>query len=185
MVFSEQARTLEDAFFLKEDQKLVENLRNLKKMQETQAALAQVSGIQDEQVLKRLVELDIHPEVVAALAVVPLVEVAWADGDVDAQERAAILKIVEQSGVAPGGIEYQLIDEWLTHRPEPRLLEAWKHYVEGLCGSLNPEERGAFKQAFLANTRQVAEASGGFFGLSSKVSKSEAQVLAQLENAFG
>jgi uncharacterized membrane protein YebE (DUF533 family) len=100
----EFSRQLEDAFFLKEDKKLIEKYKQLKKMEETKQRLAEVSGIKDEAILKKLVELKIQAETVASLALVPLVEVAWADGDVDESEKEAILMAVEKSGVAKGGV---------------------------------------------------------------------------------
>ncbi|HOU92007.1 MAG TPA: hypothetical protein PLU22_13235, partial [Polyangiaceae bacterium] len=81
--FGRAAKLLEDAFFLAQDTVLVERLRALRKMQESKEALAAASGIASDAILSRLVELDVRPETVAALATVPLIEVAWADGEVD------------------------------------------------------------------------------------------------------
>ena len=79
-----QRRSLEDAFFLKEDEKLLQEMRTIKKMAETRESLAAVTGIRDEQVLQKLLKLDIHAETAVSFALVPLVEVAWADGKLSA-----------------------------------------------------------------------------------------------------
>ncbi len=183
--FKAWGRPLEDAFFVQEDQILIQKLREMKKMEETKDALAQVSGIKNPQVLEKLVKLDVHPEIVASLAVVPLIEVAWADGDVDAKERERVLSLVEKQGIAKGGIEYQLIERWLMHRPEPKLLDAWTHYIEGLCEQMNEVEIAALREELLHNTHAVAKASGVLLGfIGSKVSKSEKAVLERLGQAF-
>ena len=96
-----RSKELEDAFFLKQDQKLIEELRKMKAMEESISALREASSIQDEKILEKLVELDIHAEMVAALAAVPLIEVAWADGRVDPDEMEAILKAADGSGIHP------------------------------------------------------------------------------------
>lgn len=177
-------RELEDSFFLQEDQLLIERLKALRRMEESREALAQASGISDPKVLQRLVELGVRPECVAPLALVPIVEVAWADGSVDDRERKAVLDAAEARGIRAGDIQHTLLESWLAHRPAPALLEAWQHYVTGLLPQLGAAERQALRGELLDRARAVAEASGGFLGLGSKVSKAEAAVLAQLDRAF-
>jgi hypothetical protein len=179
-----RGKDLEDSFFLKEDRELIERLRELNRLKQTKEALSKVSGIHDEKILQRLVELDIHPDIVASLAVIPLIEVAWADGQVDEKERKAILAAAESDGIRRGDIEYQLLESWMARRPEPKLLDAWKHYIEGLCGALSPEERAALKRELLEHARTVAQASGGILGMGNKISKQEAATLQELEEAF-
>jgi uncharacterized membrane protein YebE (DUF533 family) len=58
-------------------------------------------------------ELWIRAETVAALSVVPLVEVAWADGALNAKERRAI---VERAAIAPDSTEGALLEVWLDRR---------------------------------------------------------------------
>jgi hypothetical protein len=166
-----------------EDRRLIEKLQTLKKMQESKQALAEVSGITNDQVLEKLVSLGTTPQTLAALAVVPLVEVAWADGEVDEKERETILKGLGESGVPVGGTEYQLIETWLERRPGSELLKAWQQYVHGLCEKMNDAERAAFRDEVLKRTRMVAEASGGFAGLW-KISATEREMIEQLEASF-
>jgi hypothetical protein len=179
-----RARTLEDRFFLEQDRILIEKRRELKRMEETRQALSAVSGITNEKVLQHLVELDIQAEVLASLAVVPLVEIAWADGKIDEREREAIRRASGEAGLAKGSPDFELLDRWLSHRPGPELLEAWHHYVEGLCELLTPEEREALRADFVGRARRVAEAAGGFLGLTSGISASEQKILERLDSAF-
>jgi hypothetical protein len=180
---NKDSKNLEDAFFLKEDKKLIQKLREMKEMEESKSALAEASGIKNEAVLKRLVEMGIHAEILAALAVVPLVEVAWADGSVKQAEKEAVLQAVDTSGEA-SEIVHELLQSWLQRRPGPSLLEAWSHYVEGLCEVLSESEKESLKQDLLGRARKVAEAHGGFLGFG-KVSKAEEKILVRLEQAFG
>jgi hypothetical protein len=92
LIMRTRAKTLEDLLFLEQDRILIQQLHRMEKMKETKESLAEVSGITNEDVLQKLVELDIRPDVIASLALVPLVEVAWADGEIDEKEKAAILK---------------------------------------------------------------------------------------------
>lgn len=179
-----RARHLEEAFFLEQDRILIERLRAMKTMAETKEALAAVSTITNDAVLARLVELEIKPEIVAALAAVPLVEVAWADGKIDSAERETVLAHAAAQGIAPGSIEHSLLERWLEHRPEPRLLEAWGAYIAGLCERLSADERRLLRDELLRATRSTAEASGGLLGLG-RISSREQAVLDRLAGSFG
>ncbi len=179
-----KGRLLEDKFFLEQDRILVQKLRELRKMEESKQALSAVSGITNAAVLQKLVELDIHPEILASLAVVPLVEVAWADGRVADRARAAIMEASAQNGLAKGSPDYEILDRWLARRPAPELLEAWTHYVHGLCEMMAADEREALRRGLVERARRVAEAAGGFLGLTSPVSAAEQRMLDALEKAF-
>lgn len=180
----DRGRDLEDEFFRREDQRLIERLNELKAVETTREALAKASGITRPAVLDKLVALGIRAETVTALFMVPLVEVAWADGTLDAKERRAILDRTGDSGVARGSAEYALLEAWLDRRPDPKLLTAWTHLVQGMCEQLGPDEAARLKAGLLERARAVAGASGGVLGIGSKVSNIEAAVLAQLEVAF-
>ncbi len=177
-------RELEDSFFLAEDRALIERLKALRMLEEKREDLARASGIQDQKVLQRLVELGVRPESMAPLALVPIIEVAWADGKIDEKERRSVLEAAEAKGIRPGGIEHSLLESWLDRSPSPDLFEAWRHYVAGLCPQLGPDERETLRRELLERARSVAEASGGFLGVGQKISQAEAAVLARLGEAF-
>lgn len=182
---TQYSRRLEDAFFLKEDKKLIEKYQQLKKMEETKQKLSELSGIKDEMILKRIMELDIRPETLTSLLLVPLVEVAWADGEVHEKEKQAILAAAERRGIKKGGIEHETLEQWMTHKPDAALLDAWIHYTRALCERLSASERQTLERELLGRARSVAESAGGFLGLGNKVSDAEQSVLQKLETAFG
>ncbi len=175
---------LEDLFFFKKDQEILEKLRVIKKMKETKESLAEVSGIHDDVILQKLVDLNIRPETLVSLSLVPLIEVAWVDGNVDSKEKDAILLASIKLGWGKDSISYKLLERWLDHKPSPLLFESWKHYVESICSKeLSPEEIKHFKEEIIFHTREVAETSGGILGIG-KISKKEEEMLEKLENAF-
>lgn len=183
-ILRDRGRDLEDEFFHREDQRLIERLNELKAVEMTREALAKATGITKPAVLDRLMALGIRAETVTALFMVPLVEVAWADGTLDAKERRVILDRTGDSGIAGGSAEYALLEAWLDRRPDPKLLTAWTHLVQGMCDQLGQDEAARLKAGLLERARAVASASGGVFGIGSKVSNAEAAVLARLEAAF-
>jgi hypothetical protein len=97
---------------------------NLSKRDTLRAA----SGIADEAVLDQLIALDIQSETVAALSLIPLLEVAWADGGLETSERQAILDGAQTLGLRVGNASYALLKGRLDQRPDPALLTAWQAY---------------------------------------------------------
>ncbi len=180
-ILHDRGRSLEDEFFRREDQRLLQRLSELKAAETTREALAKASGITTPAVLDQLVQLGIRAETLAALSVVPLVEVAWADGELDAKERRAI---VERADVPRDSTAGALLEAWLDRRPDAKLMTAWTQTVRAMRDQLGPEEVARLRASLLDRARAVAAASGGMFGIGSKVSKAEAEMLARLEAAF-
>jgi len=183
--FSGRKSELEDKFFAERDQELLRALREKTALRERKQALAEASGIADEDLLDQLQQLDVGAETLAALSLVPLVAVAWADRTLDPKERQAVLSAAEEKGIGPEHPGYPLLERWLEKRPAPALLATWKDYVAALSGTLSESAHKALKQDLLGRARAVAEAAGGLLGLGSRVSKPEQAVLEELEQAFG
>jgi hypothetical protein len=181
-ILRDRGKALEDEFFHRQNQRLIERLSELKAAESTRDALAKASGITTPAVLEELIKLGIRAETIAALSIVPLLEVAWADGTLDAKERRAV---IDAAGVAPGSTAAALIEAWLDRRPDPQLFTAWTHLVQAMCEQLGPAGAAELKTGLLERAAAVAAASGGRFGLGSRVSSSEAGALARLEAAFG
>jgi hypothetical protein len=183
-ILGDRRKALEEEFFAKQNQRLLRQLRETMAVKAKTEALAAASGITDAAVLEQLAAVDLSGETVAALSLVPLIEVAWADGRLDAKEQSALLAAAEQSGLSKDSASYQLLEEWVKERPSPRVLAAWKAYVAALSVTLDDQAKHALKQDLLGRARTVAEAAGGFLGLGKRISSAEQAVLTELEQAF-
>ncbi len=175
---------LEEEFFLKRDMELIQALREETASKQRKQALADASGIAHDDLLDQLIELDVSSETVAALSLVPLIAVAWADGSIDAKERIAVLDAAEKQGVEKVHPAYQLLEGWLKQKPDAKLLTAWKNQVAALSQTLDEAAKQNLKDDLLGRARAVAETAGGLLGFGNKVSKSEQTVLDDLEQAF-
>jgi hypothetical protein len=185
--FSENpTQSLMDAFFHARDQQLLAEFRQRLEKKDRREQLAAVSGVQDEATLDRLIELNISPEELAAIHVIPLVQVAWADGNVKPEERAAIIQAARDAGIQSRDGHFPLLEHWLNDHPGREMLEAWKYYIQSLCKQLRPEEIAKLKTDTLTLAQKIAEAAGGgLMGLRSKISKAERAMLDELAKAFG
>ena len=90
-VLGDRRKALEEQFFTKQNEELRQQLRKSQEKQASREALARVAGDADAEVLDKLVELGIGPQTWAALEIVPLVEVAWANAQVEEKERKLLL----------------------------------------------------------------------------------------------
>jgi hypothetical protein len=180
----DRRKALEESFFARENAKLLERLKNEQSTQDTREALAQVSGIQSDEVLGKLCELGIEADTWVAVSVAPLVEVAWADGKITDAEREAVLSGAEANGISSSSPGYQLLESWLAHRPDGRLLEVWGEFIVGLCAELSESEQSALQEEILGRARKIADAAGGFLGLGNRISPEEEIILSELSKAF-
>jgi tellurite resistance protein len=178
-----EARMLEEAFFRQRDAELIAEMRRREVAETRKKALAEVSGITDDGVLAQLVENDIHAESLAAFSLVPIIEVAWSDGEIQPAERGVLLKAIGEVGIPQNGVAYRLMERWLERRPEPELLKLWEDYTRAMMQDLGAEMGARVKETVLSHARAVAEAAGGFLGLG-RVSKPEEKMLLALEKAF-
>jgi hypothetical protein len=180
---ADRRRALEDSFFAQLDRALLEKLRAQVMAEEGKQALSTASGIHDEAVLDGLMALGIEVKTVAALTLIPLVEMAWAHGGVAQKERDAILKAAHENGVTPGSAADQLLDCWLNEKPDSKLLAVWKDYVAALRQSADPGAFEKIRDDILDRAEHVAQAADGFLGMAS-VSAREKAMLAELEQAL-
>jgi hypothetical protein len=178
-----KARALEDSFFAKENERILQELRAATAREEKKMEFREYLNVENEEVLDALVELAVEPETLAAFTLVPLVEVAWADGEIQTEERDAIIKAAIDQGVEENSPTAQLLKNWLKTPPAPQLLSTWKGYIEELQGSLSANTRAHMKTSVVGRARAIAEAAGGFLGVAS-ISKAEKKMLEELERAF-
>ena len=179
-----RGKALENEFFRRQGESHRLRLREKEELGERRDALKQIAVVTDDATIDRILDLGITAETWAAVSLVPLVEVAWANGQVEEQERRSVLAAAEANGVSPGSASFALLDNWLAHRPDGRLMETWTGYITELGAELSPAEKHALRDELVSRARHVAEAAGGFLGLGNKVSTEERVVLDTIEKAF-
>lgn len=175
---------LEEAFFAKQNQMLLRRLRENQQAKASRDALSAASGITDDTVLEQLAAHGIDTNTLAALSLVPLVAVAWADGTIDDRERRTAFSRAAEMGLSKQDMAYQTFERWLAERPSPGLLAAWKSYIDAFSATVSNEARRALRQDILDRARAVAGAAGGFLGVGRKISPAEERVLNELEAAI-
>lgn len=179
----ERGRALEDQFYDKENQRKLAAIKEKLSMQQTREELRKASGMTDDAVLDKLAALGLNGKTIAALSLVPLIAVAWADGSIQDNELAAILQGAHGKGLEESSDGYQLLQSWLAQPPSDELFTAWEAYIKALSGQLNEEQNRLLKNQIVGFAKMVAAAAGGILGFG-KVSSAEEKVLGRIEGAF-
>jgi hypothetical protein len=107
---------LEEAFFAKENAKLLDQMRARAERAQQRELLRRIVAIDDDAFLDRLINMGIGPERAMVLRLTPLVFVAWADGHVDEREREAIVRAAAEQGIVAEEMARQVLGDWLERR---------------------------------------------------------------------
>jgi len=177
------ARAMEESFFSRENERLLEKLRKEAELEKQREALRENLQIDDEGLIDRLIELDLTVETVMAFTVIPLVAVAWADGSISRGEKDAVMRASAERGIEEGSTNHQMLLDWLENKPEPSLYTTWKHYAKELTVGMDPAIALAIKESVIKRTTAVAESAGGFLGLNT-ISDEEQAVIDDIEASF-
>src|SRR5437763_4718358 len=107
--FEQRRIGLEEAFFRQKDQQLLQQMRTeLSQIAEKQK-LAHVSGIAIDHVLESLLHAGVTAETLTAVSMIPMIEIAWCDGNVAPEERDAVLNGAVAQGIHTGSASYELL----------------------------------------------------------------------------
>ena len=115
--------------------------------------------------------------------IVPIVQVAWAEGGVSDDERALILQFARERGVQAGSAADRQLQQWLVERPSEdvfsratRLIRAMLDHPEGQSKALTLED-------LVHRCEEIAAASGGILGFG-KISSEERALLRRIQTAL-
>lgn len=177
--FADRGRGLEEEYFRKREAELVEKLRQRHAADATRQQLSEQAGVADTEILQDLQELGYTPETVSLLYLVPLVEVAWAEGGVSDRERELIVEAARARGIEAGSTADALLTEWLTTEPSEQVFERNLRVIRAILAARPEAEREASRSDLLSTATAVAEASGGVLGFRA-VSPEERALLARI-----
>ena len=140
-ILGDREKALEDSYFRQQDAKLLDSLRKGAALDEIAVALSEKLQVDDPELLVRAREAGITAETAAAFLLAPLVQVAWAEGSVTKQERAAALRLAVHRGVDAQSPAYSQLEEWLDVRPPDALFEVASRVIQRRLSVLPPKER--------------------------------------------
>lgn len=145
--------------------------------QEEQEGIASVLHTTDD-IAAAALELGFDRETARILHLVPIIQVAWADNQIQDDEREQILEMASTAGIDGGAHEF--LELLLAERPSDLFFERTNKVIAHLLAS---DSSGHEAEDLLERAKQVASASGGILGFG-KVSSDEKALLEQLSDLF-
>jgi len=137
-------------------------------------------GTDDQALVERLAALGLDGEVAPVLHLLPMVQVAWADGSVSVSERRTILEAVAAAGVAPGSNAATFIASLLESHPSDALLNEILAIMRDILAA-----EGLKPSSLVEACQHVAQSSGGMLGLGNRISPEEADAIHRVAQALG
>lgn len=177
----DREKAMEADYFRKENEKLLEKLRQGAKLDDIAKALADKLQVDNQDLLGRVRDLGVTLETAPALFLTPLVQVAWAEGSVGNREREAVLRLARERDVQEDSPAYAQLVEWLKVRPSDALFDAGLEVIKYGFAVLPPKEMEERIVRLIDACHDVAAASGTelarLLGLGDGVSRVEAHML--------
>ncbi len=132
----------------------------------------------DGQLTAALASLGLDQDNYPAVALLPLIEVAWADGRVQPSERRLIAGIAEGYGMP---ISEDWLARWLDAPPSATAFLTARTVLLGLMSrSDSRAEAPDTIDSLLDLCQRVAETAGGLFGIAFTVTRSERQCIEEI-----
>ncbi len=140
--------------------------------------------MKDPDVIRALGELGMDDLSYKAVAMLPLIQVAWADGAVQDPEKALVLDLAE-TRFEVGEEGAILVKDWLRYPPS---ADYFRKGRDALVALVTKEPEHGLGEGLLDElvelSKRVAKSSGGLFGIGA-VSRSESQALDQISKQLG
>lgn len=181
-------RGLEEEYFRKREQELIEKMRQRAAADAARRKMGEQAGVADEEILQDLQALGYTADTVMLLHLVPLVQMAWAEGSVSDRERQLIIEAARARGIEAGSPADRQLAEWLAQRPSEELFDKTLRAVGAILESRSPEERAAGQRDLVSFCTAIASASGGILGFGAVTDEEKkllARITQELERAHG
>jgi hypothetical protein len=177
--FKERGRALEEDYFRRKEQELIAKMRERAAAETERQRIGQTTGVADAQILQDLQDLGYTADTVTLLHLVPLVQMAWAEGHVSMRERDLIIEAARARGIESGSAADRQLAGWLATRPSEELFNTTMRAIAAMLESRPEEEREASEKDLLSYLTSIATASGGVLGWGA-VSDEERSVLTRI-----
>jgi hypothetical protein len=176
-------RENEEEYFRKQDQELIAKLRTASAAERTRRELDAATGLHDLELLKDVERLGFTAETASLLPLIPVLQVAWAEGDVTSAERALILDLARHRGIDPDSPAGRQLGLWLEHAPAPSVFTGAMRLIEAMLEAGATGAAAVSADDLVKYCESIAHASGGILGIGA-VSSAERRVLEQVETTL-
>lgn len=181
--FKTREQAFEHQFFHAVDRQLLEQMHDQLQTVDDRAGLQAATGIANTALLDELLAAGVDEATLVGFVLLPLAQVAWADGQVDDAERQVVLNTAIALGCNAESPGLQLLEQWLLEPPSSTLFDAWCQCGRQIVSRLSHISQTELQKTLLSRAGLVAEATGGILGMR-RVAAEERQVIQHMERVL-
>jgi hypothetical protein len=181
----DRRRASEDDYFRKKDKELIEKMRAAAAADRSKSELSARTGLSDPALLSELDALGFTPETISVLPLVPVVQMAWAEGGITPAERALLIKLARGRGIAEGSPAAQQLSDWMDQQPSADVFARATRLIRAMLDAGSSDAGTLSADDIIKYSENIAAASGGIFGIGiRRISPDERATLAQIVTAL-
>jgi hypothetical protein len=177
--FAERGRALEDEYFKKKDRELIQRMRQAAAAKQAHSDLSRTSGLADPALVQDLLDLGFTPDTISLLPLVPVLEIAWAEGGITAAERDLIVRLARSRGITENSAADRRLTEWMVNRPDATVFDRAGRLIAATLASTGQETARLTVDDLVQYCEKIATASGGILGLG-RISPEERTLLSRI-----
>jgi hypothetical protein len=174
-----RGRALEDEYFRKKDRELIERMQKAAAAEQARSDLSRTMGLEDPAVLQDLLDLGFTPDTVSLLPLVPVLEMAWAEGGITSAERELIVRLARSRGITENSPADLRLSEWMVTRPEPTVFDRAGRLIAATLASGGEQAGSLTVDDLVQYCEKIAAASGGILGIG-RISPEERMLLSRI-----
>ena len=162
---AKRGHALKDEYFRKKDRELIEKLRQAAAADRARPDMAAKIGNDDPEMLQELLALGFTPDTVVLLPLVPVVQMAWADGSVAPERERADRQagaLARYDGGQRSGRGAVGLAGTLTGA---KVVESATRLIRGMLAAQPSDHPDLTADDLVRYCESIAEASGGIFGI--------------------
>lgn len=165
----------EEEYFLRHNQALVKKLREKMAAEAAVHDIEEVSQVHDQALLEQLAQLGVTRETVPVLHLMPVLEVAWADGEIQEEERVMLLAAADESNLE--GKAREAFEAMLTTRPSQTYFDAALSFIRAVLEAMPADKAARARENITNLSESIALSAGGWFGIFARVDANEKSAL--------
>jgi hypothetical protein len=179
----DRRRASEEDHFRRKDRELIEKMRQAAAAERARSEMSARTGLQDPELVKDLQELGFTPETLSVLPLVPIVQMAWAEGGITPAERSLLVALARERGIAEGSPADRLLVDWMARKPSEAVFAKAARLIRAMLDSGAPDAGSLSADDLIKYCESIANASGGILGIG-KISADERATLAKIVAAL-
>ena len=141
--------------------------------------LGRKAGLDDPQLVQELQALGFTPDTVSLLPLVPIVQMAWAEGGITKPERELIVRLAKNRGIEPGSAADAQLTEWLNNRPSEDVFARATRLIRAMLDAGSEQTADLNADDLVKYCEEIASASGGILGIG-RISAEERALLTSI-----